>query len=377
MHKKRGQNQGSVYQRGSDGRWVAQLTIHKKHTTKYFYSQIEADAWLKQALLKISQGIPLKGNNMSLTVYLASWLEMISLALRPKTWNQYKQVINKHIVPCLGHISIQELRSDQIQACYRQKQQDGTSTRTLSLINCILHHAMEYAVKNGIIFRNPVNEELKPRLQYHEQKVLNIDQVRLFLQACKGTHWEALFCLAITTGMREGELLGLKWGDIQWDTRQLQIQRQLQRLPGQGLVFSEPKTVSSRRNILLGEEMIDKLHAHAAIQDRERLIAGEKWRENNLVFPTEIGSPMDQHHLFNYYKRLLKETGLPDIRFHDLRHTFATLMLGWGVHPKVVQERLGHAHISHTLGIYSHVLPSIQIEAAKKMDEMILQGLKK
>jgi integrase len=376
MRKKRGQNQGSIYQRGSDRRWVAQITIQKKHSMKYFYSQTEADAWLKQALLKISQGIPLGGTEMSLSVYFASWLEIISLALRPKTWIQYQQVVNKHILPGLGHFSIQELRPDQIQAFYRWKQQDGASARTLSLINCILHHAMEYAVTNGFIFRNPVHDLLKPRLQYHEQKVLNLEQVRVFLQACKETRWEALFCLAVTTGMREGELLGLKWSDIQWDTGHLQIQRQLQRIPGRGLVFSEPKTVSSRRNLLLGEGMIGKLRIHADAQDQERRSAGENWRENNLVFPTEIGTPMDQHRLFNYYKWLLKQAGLPDIRFHDLRHTFATLMLGWGIHPKVVQERLGHAHISHTLGIYSHVLPSIQIEAAKKMDEMILQGLK-
>lgn len=210
MRKKRGQNQGSVYQRGSDRRWVAQITIQKKHSMKYFYSQTEADAWLKQALLKISQGIPLRGTEMSLSVYFASWLEIISLALKPKTWIQYKQVVNKHILPGLGHFSIQGLRPDQIQAFYRWKQQEGASARTLSLINCILHHAMEYALTNGIIFRNPVHELLKPRLQYHEQKVLNLEQVRVFLQACKETRWEALFCLAVTTGMREGELLGLK-----------------------------------------------------------------------------------------------------------------------------------------------------------------------
>ena len=153
MCKKRGQNQSSVYQRGSDRRWVTQIIIQKKHSMKYFYSQTEADAWLKQALLKISQGIPLGGTEMSLSVYFASWLEIISLALRPKTWIRYQQVVNKHILPGLGHFSIQGLRPDQIQAFYRWKQQDGASARTLSLINCILHHAMEYAVANGFIFR--------------------------------------------------------------------------------------------------------------------------------------------------------------------------------------------------------------------------------
>lgn len=181
-----------------------------------------------------------------MTNFLASWLEIISLALRPKTWIQYKQVVNKHILPNLGQFFLQELRPDRIQAFYRQKKQDGASARRIALINCILHHALGYAVSNGILFRNPVNEELKPRLPYPEQKVFNLDQVRVFLQACKGNRWEALFSLAVTTGMREGELLGLKWTDIQWDTSLLQVLRQFQRIPRQGLVFCEPKTVSSK-----------------------------------------------------------------------------------------------------------------------------------
>jgi integrase len=376
MRKKRGQNHGSEYQRRSDERWVAQVTIQKKHRMKYFYSQCEAEAWLKQSILKISQVVPLEGSRMSVAVFLTSWLAIISLAVKPRTWVQYDQVVNKHILPYLGHLSIQELRSDQVQSFYQRKQQDGTGARTLSLINCILHNALDYAVSNGFILHNPVHGTMISRPKYHEQKVLNLDQVRVFLQSCQGTRWEALFCLAITTGMREGEILGLKWSDIRWDTGQLQIQRQLQRIPRQGLVFSEPKTIASRRNLAIGEEMLTKLRAHANLQEYERCLAGERWRENGLVFPSDKGTPMDPHRIFDQYKQLLKQANLPDIRFHDLRYTHATLMLGWGIHPKVVQERLGHAQISHTLGIYSHVLPILQTEAARKMDEMVLQGLK-
>ena len=373
MRKKRGQNQGSVYQRSSDKRWVGQVTIQKKHHMKYFSSQPEAEAWLSQALLQIGQGMPLAGTRVSLVVYFTSWLERMSPSLRPKTWIQYEQVINKHILPSLGHLSLQELKADQIQEFYRLKRQAGSGHRTLTLINCILHHALELAVTNGIIIRNPVREIPKPRQPYHEQKVLNIDQVKVFLQICRGTRWEALFCLAITTGMRIGELLGLRWIDIDWERGQLQVLRQLQRIPRQGLIFSEPKTASSRRNITLGREMMAKLRAHAELQQQEKCLVGENWRENNLVFPTGIGTPMDPHRLFDSYKQLLKQAGLPDCRLHDLRHTAATLMLGWGIHPKVVQERLGHARISHTLGTYSHVLPSIQVEAAEKMDELVLR----
>jgi integrase len=177
----------------------------------------------------------------------------------------------------------------------------------------------------------------------------------------------------ITTGMRAGELLGLRWTDIDWERGRLQVLRQLQRIPRQGLIFSEPKTVSSRRCITLGSEMMAKLRAHAEFQQQEKGLVGENWRENNLVFPTGIGTPMDPHRLLDVYKQLLKQAGLPDCRLHDLRHTAATLMLGWGIHPKVVQERLGHSRISHTLGTYAHVLPSIQVEAAEKMDDLVLR----
>ncbi len=140
---------------------------------------------------------------------------------------------------------------------------------------------------------------MKPRLPYHEQKVFNLPQVKVFLKGCQDTRLEALFCLAITTGIREGELLGLKWCDIQWDVGQLQVQRQLQRVPGKGLVFSDPKTVSSRRNIVLGKEMLEKLRAHATLQEQERKRMGRRWQENGLVFPSEIGTPLDPHCLFN------------------------------------------------------------------------------
>jgi integrase len=377
MRKKRGQNQGSVYQRGSDQRWVAQVTLHKKHVMKYFTSQPDAETWLSQALLHISQGMPVAGSRVTLAAFLASWLEVMSSSLRLKTWIQYQQVVKKHVLPGLGNLSVQDLGPDQIQAFYRLKQRNGASDRTLSIINCILHHALEHAVTMGIILHNPANKVIKPRYHYHEREVLDADQVKGLLLACKGTRWEALFCLAVTSGMREGELLGLKWMDIHWDRGQLQIQRQLQRIPGQGLVFSEPKTASSRRNLALGKEMVAKLRAHADLQERERCLAGKTWQEHNLVFPTLRGAPIDPSWLYHFYKRLLKQAGLPDISFHDLRHTAATLMLGWGIHPKVAQERLGHAHISYTLGTYSHVLPPLQLEAAEKMDGLIQSVLKR
>jgi len=376
MKPKRGHRSGSVYQRSSDQRWVAQVTLAGHHQMAYFHSQAEAQRWLSFALLQIHQKKSISTTQLPLSVYLETWLEQMALGLRLKTLIQYRQVITHHILPELGDLLIQELRPAQIQSFYQLKAQAGMNPRLLQLVNCLLHHALEDATRSSLIPVNPVQSTLKPKRSYVERKVLQPSQVQQLLKACQGTRWEALFSLAVTTGMREGELLGLKWTDIHWDQGVVQIQRQLYRVPGQGLVFNPPKTPTSRRNVALGPRMLEQLQEHAKRQQEEKERAGEKWQENGLVFPTSLGTPTDPHRLYTYYKVLLQKLGLPDLRFHDLRHTAATLMLSGGIHPKVAQERLGHARISYTLGTYSHVLPTIQEEAAQRMDQLIFTDSK-
>jgi integrase len=177
--------------------------------------------------------------------------------------------------------------------------------------------------------------------------------------------------VAVTTGLRQGEILGLKWSDLDWDTRRIHVQRQVQRRKGEGLVFCEPKSASGRRVIVLGQSTIDKLREYKNIQQHERMLAGDKWQEHDLMFPSPIGKPLDPSNIVKAYKHSLKAAGLPEIRFHDLRHSAATLMLQQGINPKIVQERLGHSDISLTLNTYSHVLPHMQEEAAEKMDELL------
>jgi len=203
-------------------------------------------------------------------------------------------------------------------------------------------------------------------------KVLTDDQVRVFLSGSEGTRYGVLFYLALSTGMRVGELLGLKWSDIDWSTQRLQVKRQLQHLPELGLTFTEPKSAAGRRLIILSTQTVEKLRRHLEDQELARILASDRWQEYDLVFPTKYGTPMYPTNMYKDFKALLKMLGLPRIRFHDLRHTAATLMLQQDIHPKIVQERLGHSDINMTLNIYSHVLPSMQAEAAEKMDEILL-----
>jgi len=247
----------------------------------------------------------------------------------------------------------------------------GVSARTVLLTHSVLHKALNQALKLGLIGRNPAQAVSRPKVSYKEMRVLTSDEARTFLSAAEGTRYRALFHLALHTGMREGELLGLKWDDLDWVTRQLQVKRQLQVMPGKGLVFAEPKTAAGRRTIVLSKSMVEKLREHLDDQNQDRQKAREKWHENGLIFPTTIGTPMAARNMYEDFRKLLKRIDLPLIRFHDLRHTATTLMLQRGVHPKIVQERLGHADISMTLNTYSHVLPSMQAEAAEKLDELL------
>jgi len=222
----------------------------------------------------------------------------------------------------------------------------------------------------GLIGQNPADDVMRTKVPRMEMKTLDDVQVRNLILAAKGTRYEGLFWLAVTTGLRQGELLGLRWSDLDWQSRKFQIQRQLQRSET-GRVFSEPKSAAGRRVIVLGGETIKKLRAHLNLQLLEKRAAGERWQENDLIFPSSIGTPGDYSNLLKHFKICLKLAGLPDIRFHDLRHTAATLMLQQNVNPKVVQERLGHSDITLTLNTYSHVLPTMQEDAAEKVDQLL------
>ncbi|NLN70318.1 MAG: site-specific integrase [Chloroflexi bacterium] len=369
MAKKSGQNQGSVSKR-KDGSYMVQLTAGGKRITKYFKTKREANTWRIETLQKIQRGLFYAGPKLTLSEYFDEWLVAREGSIKPKTLFQYRQIINKHINPVLGKIKINELQPAEIQALYNQKVESGTGIRTVGLIHSVLHCALNHALRLGIIYRNPSDAVYKPKAPKREMNILDESQVRALLIAARGKRHEALYKVAITTGMRKGELIGLKWGDLDWDTHQLNVQRQVQRVPGEGLKYSQPKTAAGRRMIYLGSDTLQSLKEHLQRQWFEREFMGNRWQDHDLIFPSSIGTPLSQSNLDRDFKKLLREAELPNIRFHDLRHTAASLMLKQGVSIKVVQERLGHSNAAMTLNVYSHVMPGMQEEVAEKMDEI-------
>ena len=370
MTKKRGHGEGSIYKR-KDGIWTAQVTVQGKQIYKYFKTQRDALDWIHETKTQIRSGVSIRAANITLKEYLDEWLVSHKSAVRPKTIYQYSQIVRQHIVPVLGKIKLKDLNPKHIQSLYNFKIETGVSKRSVVLIHSILHKALNQALRWELIGRNPAHAVSRPKTGRKEMKTLSDSQARTFLSAAKESRYEMLYWLAISTGMRQGELLGLKWSDLDWINGSFQVQRQLQRIDGEGLVFSEPKSLASNRSVLISITMLDRLRNHLDYQIQEKRLLGEKWEENDMMFPSTTGTPADHRNLFRDFKSILKKAELPDIRFHDLRHTAATLMLEQGVHPKVVQERLGHADITLTLNTYSHVMPSMQEEAAKKMDALL------
>jgi len=244
------------------------------------------------------------------------------------------------------------------------------SPRSVNYIHVTLHKALKQAVLDGLIPRNVADAVKAPQALRKEVKSLTLAQVRALLSPASGDRLEALYVLAVHTGLRQGELLGLKWGDVNLETGTLSVQRSLD-TDG---TFNPPKRNKSRRTVKLTAQAVEALKAHKVAQNEERLRLGSLWADHDLIFPNSVGKPMDAVNLYHRgFKPLLKKAGLAELgfTFHSLRHTCATLLLSKNVNPKIVQEMLGHATISQTMDTYSHVLPGMQDEAAAALESAL------
>ena len=276
-----------------------------------------------------------------------------------------------HIQPALGNLKLKSVTPAHVRGLYREKLQAGLSPRTVQYIHVTLHKALKQAVADGLIPRNTTEAVRPPQVRKEEIRPLDAEQVKALFGAAQGDRLEALYILAVHTGLRQGELLGLKWGDVDLEAGTLQVRRTLTTAKG-GPVLSSPKTKGSRRTVKLSQTALEALRNHLERQLREIDQAGDLWHENGLIFATESGDFLNRHYItMHRFKPLLKRAELPQIRFHDLRHTCATLLLLKNVNPKVVSEMLGHATIAITLDTYSHVLPNMQNEAAAAMEDAL------
>jgi integrase len=365
--KRRGNGEGSIYKR-SDGRWVGQYLVHTATGPKYRYlygkTRREVDEKLTKAKAERNGGLVFDAGTLTLAEYMDRWLrESARNRVRPKTYKDYAGLTRVHIVPALGHVKLKNLTSLHVQSFYGSKLESGLSKRTVEYIHTVLHAALKQAVRWELVPRNVTDSVVPPRPEKEERPTFNLEQARLFLGAARGNRFEALYVLVIQTGMRRGELLGLRWDDVDLEKGLLHVR---QALAPDGKSFSLPKTSKGRRTIRLTPEAVEALRKHRIAQNEDRLRQGGCWRDHGLVFCSTVGTPMNPDHFVKRsYKPLLERAKLPQIPFHCLRHTFATLMMP-NAHPKVVQEMLGHSRVSTTLDIYSHASQDMQDEAVRR-----------
>jgi integrase len=333
----------------------------------------EAEELLVQLLHERDTGVERPVGKLTVAEYLDQWvLDYVEPSLAPKTLAAYRDVIRNHFVPALGALDLVALRPSHIQSLYT-RMLGHLSARSVLRYHQILHAALRSAVRWQLLVRNPADAVEPPRPGRREIRALTPEQARAVMTAADATPYGPLVRLALLTGMRRGELIGVRWSDLDLEGAAIHVQQTAQRLAGQGIVFRQPKTRLSRRSIALSPDAVAILRQHRRRQAEARLLAGPAYQDRDLVFATGLGTPIEPGNLLRAWYRIVKVAGMPGLRIHDLRHGHATLMLGQGVHPKVVSERLGHASVNITLDTYSHVLPGLQAAAAEALDTILAE----
>jgi integrase len=354
---------------------MGRYTIHTPNGTKrkpvYGRTYKEAEKKLAVAMGDAARGIVYDDENQTVGKYMTQWLsDSAKHAVKATSYRAYESQTRNHIVPAIGKVKLSRLTPAHLQALYAAKLREGMKPASVRQIHAILHKALEQAVRFSLIPTNPASKVDPPKIRQEEIAPLTAEQASKLLDVTRNErdHYEALYMLALTTGLRIGELLGLKWSDIDLHPRRLRVSRQLQRSREEGLIFTEPKA-ASRRTVDLPASTVEALKRHRKRQAEETLKAGGAYLDNDLLFAADLGGPIGPEKVTQRaFKPLLKRAGLPEIRFHDLRHTFATLLLAQGVHPTYVQRALGHASVKMTLDRYSHWMPSMGRATAEAID---------
>lgn len=351
---------------------------HRQQWVSIKGTKKEAEKRLAELLHQLDTGTYLKPGKTTLSEFLERWLEeYVWPNLAPRTAEGYQSIVRRHLIPALGKMALTQLKPEHLQRYYAEKLSagrydgnGGLNPRTVRHHHMALHRALQVAIKWGLITRNPADAIDPPRCQYTEIRTLDEDGVQTFLDAARHTPYYAIFHLALFTGISRSELLALRWSDVDLTLCQISVNRALHRLRNGTFVFRPPKTAKRRRRVALSPSAARVLREHREKQEALRLVIGLTLHDDDLVFAQPDGRPMLPDTVSHAWTKLVKKLGMGHVRLHDARHSHASLMLKQGVHPKIVQERLGHASIQTTLDIYSHVVPGLQEAAAARFDEI-------
>lgn len=378
MKRGRSHGQGSIFKRmvaGKEVGWMAMLDmgiVDGKRKRKAFYGKTEKEVRdkLQDAGHSLRRGTLPKAGRLTTGEWLKRWLETVAKpGTRPTTYTRYAGLVDHYLIPALGRIPLERLSPSDVRGLLNRT--DTLSPRSRHHLRAVLRTALKVAMREGLIPNNAAALAEAPRVPASEMHTLAEEDATRFLDAIRDDRLEALYRVALALGLRQGEALGLRWEDLDLDGGRLTVRHALQRLNG-SYVLVEPKSRASRRTISpLPEVITTALSEHRQKQERESDALGERWLNvQNLVFTTAYGAPLSASVVTHDFQRILQRAGLPRIRFHDLRHSCASLLLAQGVPTRMIMELLGHSQITLTLNTYSHVLPSVRKETAAAMDRI-------
>ena len=381
MAKKRANGEGNLRQR-KDGKWEIRVTTGRNPGTGkairrsfYFDSQAEARKYMNASAVAVDEGTYLDPSSVTVREWLDTWTADYIGGVKPRTQDTYKQTVRVHLTPTLGAVRLQSLTAPAIQKVYNQKIKGGLNPKTIRNIHGVFHKALEQAVKVGFLRVNPSAACELPRVKKPAIKPLEGAQVKAFLKEISANKYKYLFTVALLTGMRESEILGLTWSAVNFHTGELLVDKQLQRrkLESGAVEYTfEPTKNDKARRIKPGKTAMDSLRHVRTSQLEQKLQKGQLWNNpNDLVFTHENGQHIAPNTIIHALNKIKNAIGCPGFRFHDIRHTYATLALQNGVDVKTLSESLGHATVAFTLDVYGHVTSAMQDNAASIMDAYI------
>ncbi len=373
MAGRRASGEGSIYRR-RNGTWSAIATLpdgRRKHI--YGKTRDQVRGKLAEILHALQNGSFTDARGKTLGDFLDQWLaDVVKPRVRAWTFTGYEVHVRRHIKPVLGRVPLEKLSPQHVQHLLNRKLEEGLKPKSVRYLRGTLRTALNEAVRWGLVSRNAAALVDGPRVERFDIQPFTPAEARVFLDSIAGERLEALYSVALTMGLRQGEALGLRWQDVDVELGYLRISKQLQRVHGAPQLV-EPKTARSRRTLAMPPMITKSLEQHRVRQRQERSNAGNRWAETDLVFASTEGKPLDGTAISKGFHRLLERAGLQQRRFHDLRHSCATLLLVQGVSPRVVMDLLGHSQIGLTMNTYSHVIPDLRRDAADRMQDLLAE----
>lgn len=379
MARKRPDGESSIHFSERDKRWHGYVTVGTKADgsldRRHVAARLQADCLTKMRALETARetGTVPTGSGTTLEDWLTHWRTNIAAdRVRPRTLESYESLCRLYLVPKLGALRLDRIEPDDLERAYRELRDGGLAAATVLRAHRVLSRSLKVAHQRGLTPRNVALLVEPPAVKRPETALpFTADEAKAVLAAAAQTRNAARWTVALAIGLRQSEVLGLQWRDLNLDAGTLAVQRGLHRVKGQGLVYEAPKADRSRRTLALPQPLVEALKEHRKAQQRERLAAGPLWEDRDLVFAQVNGRPIDKKADYNTWRALLTSANVRYIRLHDARHTAATLLLSAGVHPRVVMELLGHSQMRTTTDTYSHVMPALAKEAADKIGETL------